>query len=90
MVSQLTQRKLFGLRSKVRALYAIFGISVLITLLAGIILATFGLMDAITNFMIFYLEGNSAVTTVTYFFISMLPILIVLAIIGAVMSKRLR
>ncbi|MFH1548981.1 MAG: hypothetical protein ABIH04_00320, partial [Planctomycetota bacterium] len=43
MVSQLTQRKLFGLKSKVRALYAMFGISVLITLLAGIILITFGL-----------------------------------------------
>ncbi len=46
-----------------------------------VIIACFGLMDAITNFMIYYLNTNDAVTAVQYFFYSMLPILVVLLVI---------
>jgi len=43
MVSQLTQRKLIGLRTKIRVLFAAFGLSVFVSMLAGSILVAFGL-----------------------------------------------
>jgi hypothetical protein len=58
-----------------------------------VILACLGLMDAITNFAIFYLQGErtpaAAQEAITWFLLSMVPIVLVLLVLVIFLRKRL-